>query len=286
MKPFYGIDRTADKKNTVHEGGCFVAATVSDFSRQSYERAVQAAAVQVERARLPGILRWGKTICGWVCALIAIGVARSLGNVTLSEAYENAPFLFWGFGICGAAWAALALLNQRKVKTATTGEDFSQTLRRLDSEIDRVRRELAVPGNAKDVDIVQLTHRWKEGKLKIHTQGMETTPYTNVSMPVFRREDRLCLADLEHRYEIPLAELRCLRRVKKPLVIQGWNKDEPINAPFYKPHKLTMDDYERVHTKSYGLLELNHEGVAWALWLPPYELNYISALTGLPVTEE
>ena len=114
---------------------------------------------------------------------------------------------------------------------------------------------------------------------------METTPYTNMAMRVFRREDMLCLADQQCRYELPIAQMRCLRRVKKPLMIRGWNKDEPIKSEFYKPYKLTVDGYDRIHTKAYGLLELEHQGTEWAVWLPPYELNYISALTGLAITE-
>lgn len=286
MKPFYGIDRTTDKKNTTPEGACFIAATVSDLTRQSYERALSTAAEKLDNAQIPGLLRGAKTLCGWTAALIALGVLRALGNVTIAEAYDNAPFLFWAFGGCAAMWLVLVLLNHRKMKTVTTGEDFTMSARRLESEIDRVLRELQVPENAKEVDVVQVNHRWKDGKLKQNTQGMETTPYTNVPMRVFRREDALCLASTINRFELPIAQLRCLRRVKKPLIIQGWNKEEPINAEFYKPYKLTMDNYERVHTKAYGLLELCHEGVEWAVWLPSYELNYISALTGLPITDE
>ena len=183
-------------------------------------------------------------------------------------------------------WLLLAVISNRKAKSVMEGEEFAQSTRRLDAEIDRVFRELQVPEDAKKVDVVQLTYRWKNGTVKISTTGSETTPYTNVSLRVFRREDVLCLADLENRYELPISAMRRLKLVKKPLVIQGWNKEEKLNDPFYKPYKLTMDNYERVHTKSYGLLELNHDGVDWALWLPPYELNYISALTGLPITEE
>ena len=35
MKPFYGIDRTVNKKNTVPEGRCFIHATVTSVARQS-----------------------------------------------------------------------------------------------------------------------------------------------------------------------------------------------------------------------------------------------------------
>jgi hypothetical protein len=225
-------------------------------------------------------------VCSWITLIVFIGTIRALGNVTIAEAFENAPGIFWIMGGCGIVWLVLTILTNRKAKAVMAGEDFSMSTRRLEGEIDRVFRELQVPEDAKEVDVVQLTYRWKNGTVKISTTGSETTPYTNVSLRVFRREDVLCLADLENRYELPIAAMRRLKMVKKPLVIQGWNKEEKLNDPFYKPYKLTMDNYERVHTKSYGLLELNHDGVDWALWLPPYELNYISALTGLPITEE
>ena len=286
MKPFYGIDRTTLKKNTFHEGDCFIAATVSDMTRQSYVRALQNAAKELEATKLNPILRGLKTVCSWITLIVFIGTIRALRNVTIAEAFENAPGIFWIMGGCGVVWLVLTILTNRKAKAVMAGEDFSQSTRRLESEIDRVFRELQVPEDAKEVDVVQLTYRWKNGTVKISTTGSETTPYTNVSLRVFRREDVLCLADLENRYELPISAMRRLKMVKKPLVIQGWNKEEKLNDPFYKPYKLTMDNYERVHTKSYGLLELNHDGVDWALWLPPYELNYISALTGLPITEE
>lgn len=286
MKPFYGIDRTTLKKNIFHEGDCFIVATVSDMTRQSYERALQSAAKELEATKLNPVLRGLKTVCSWITLIVFIGTIRALRNVTIAEAFENAPFIFWLMGGCGMVWLVLTYLTNRKAKAVMAGEDFNMSTRRLESEIDRVFRELQVPEDAKQVDVVQLTYRWKNGTVKISTTGSETTPYTNVSLRVFRREDVLCLADLENRYELPISAMRRLKMVKKPLVIQGWNKEEKLNDPFYKPYKLTMDNYERVHTKSYGLLELNHDGVDWALWLPPYELNYISALTGLPITEE
>ena len=286
MKPFYGIDRTTLKKNTFHEGDCFIAATVSDMTRQSYERALQSAVKELEATKLNPLLRGLKTVCSWITLIVFLSTIRALRNVTIAEAFENAPFIFWLMGGCGIVWLVLTILTNRKAKTVMAGEDFNMSTRRLEGEIDRVFRELQVPEDAKQLDVVQLTYRWKNGTVKISTTGSETTPYTNVSLRVFRREDVLCLADLENRYELPISAMRRLKMVKKPLVIQGWNKEEKLNDPFYKPYKLTMDNYERVHTKSYGLLELNHDGVDWALWLPPYELNYISALTGLPITEE
>lgn len=286
MKPFYGIDRTENKKNTVHEGGCFIAATVSELTRQSYADTMRAGNGQLEKAKLPKVLRWIQTGAGCIFALIFLGIIKALDDVTLAEGYNNVPGLFWAMGICAAVWAVFAVFGHLRSKSVSANEDYQISLRRVENVIDQIRRELQVPADAKDVDVIQITHRWKKGKLKPHTKGMETSPYTNMEMRVFRREDMLCIADLEHRYEIPLSSLRRLHRVKKGLSILGWNKAEKGNSGFYKPYKLAFDGYGRVTTRAYGMLELQHNGEDWAVWLPPYELNYISALTGLTITED
>ena len=179
MKPFYGIDRTVNKKSTYHEGECFIAATVSDMTRQSYVRALQSAAKELEATKLNPILRGLKTVCSWITLIVFIGTIRALRNVTMAEAFENAPGIFWIMGGCGVVWLVLTILTNRKAKNVMAGEDFNMSTRRLEGEIDRVFRELQVPEDAKEVDVVQLTYRWKNGTVKISTTGSETTPYTN-----------------------------------------------------------------------------------------------------------
>ena len=94
MKPFYGIDRTTLKKNTFHEGDCFIAATVSDMTRQSYVRALQSAAKELEATKLNPVLRGLKTVCSWITLIVFLSTIRALRNVTIAEAFENAPFIF------------------------------------------------------------------------------------------------------------------------------------------------------------------------------------------------
>jgi hypothetical protein len=286
MKPFYGIDRTENKKNTFHEGDCFIAASVCAISGSAMEQAAQRADEQLRKSRLPFPLGGIRTAAGFVFAFLFISTIRSLGNVTIPEAYSNAPALFWIQGGCAAVWLVLTVLASRIRKTAEGDESFQIAVKALEDRIDAAFRELQVPANAKDVDVICVRYRWKDGKLKAVASGFETSERSNEQFKAFRLEDRLCFANTEHRYEFPMGELKCLRSVKKHIYSQGWNKEESFNAGFYKPYKLTMDNYNRVHMKSYGQLELEHDGVAWSIWLPPYELNYISALTGLPITEE
>lgn len=286
MKPFYGIDRTENKKNTFREGDCFIAASTSRAVSSAMERAAEGAAVQLRKAKLPFPLGGIRALCGWTAALMFIGIIRALGNVTLLEGYENAPFLFWLTGICGAVWLVLTVIGAVIRKNVQATEDFTVAVKRMEDQVDAAFRELGVPGDAKDVDVIAISHRWKNGKLKPVAYGLETSERTTEPFKVFLREDRLCFATPEHRYEFRLSELQVLRSVKKHIYSKGWNKEEDYDEGFYKPYKLTVDNYGRIHMRSYGLLELEHEGIRWAIWLPPYELNYISALTGLKIVEE
>lgn len=286
MKPFYGIDRTENRKNTFREGDCFIAASTSRAVSSAMERAAEGAAVQLRKSKLPFPLGGIRTVCGWAAALLLFSIIRALRSVTLLEGYENAPFLFWLTGICGAVWLVLTIISAVIRKNVQATEDFTVAVKRVEDQVDAAFRELGVPQNAKDVDVIAISHRWKNGKLKPVAYGLETSERTTEPFKVFLREDRLCFATPEHRYEFRLSELQVLRSVKKHIYSKGWNKEEDYDEGFYKPYKLTVDNYGRIHMRSYGLLELEHEGIRWAIWLPPYELNYISALTGLKIVEE
>lgn len=286
MKPFYGIDRTENRKNTFREGDCFIAASTSRAVSSAMERAAEGAAVQLRRSKLPFPLSGIRTVCGWAAALLLFSIIRALRNVTLLEGYENAPFLFWLTGICGAVWLVLTIIGTVIRKNVQATEDFTVAVKRMEDQVDAAFRELGVPADAKDVDVIAISHRWKNGKLKPVAYGLETSERTTEPFKVFLREDRLCFATPENRYEFRLSELQVLRSVKKHIYSKGWNKEEAYDEGFYKPYKLTVDNYGRIHMRSYGLLELEHEGIRWAIWLPPYELNYISALTGLKIVEE
>ena len=286
MKPFYGIDRTENRKNTFREGDCFIAASTSRAVSSAMERAAEGAAVQLRKSKLPFPLGGIRTVCGWAAALLLFSIIRALRSVTLLEGYENAPFLFWLTGICGAVWLVLTIIGAVIRKNVQATEDFTVAVKRMEDQVDVAFRELGVPGDAKDVDVIAISHRWKNGKLKPVAYGLETSERTTEPFKVFLREDRLCFATPEHRYEFRLSELQVLRSVKKHIYSKGWNKEEDYDEGFYKPYKLTVDNYGRIHMRSYGLLELEHEGIRWAIWLPPYELNYICALTGLKIVEE
>ncbi len=285
MKYFYGIDRTTDKKNDTHLGEAFLAARISPAQQSQLERTVTEVVELEERSGLPGGLDLLRTILGTLALVVFVGIVRGLSNVTISKAYENAPWLFWLLGICAAAWAVLTLIHRRIRKKVLDTGDADRTERRMEAVLANSWTELGVPADAKEVDVICFRHKWKGDTPKAATRGMETCENTAEVFRVYRKEDTLCFANAEARYEFDLPALKALRKVKKHIVVAEWNKEEPFDKGFYKPYKLTADNYGRIHAKYSGELQLDRQGETWAILLPCYELNYIAALTGLAIAE-
>ena len=103
MKPFMGIDMTTDKKNETFNGDHFLVMKPSAAMAQSFEKSFEQAEETVERSKLPLVFRIVQFISGFVAIALASGILKSLSgedSVTLSEAYQNAAWLFWVIGVC------------------------------------------------------------------------------------------------------------------------------------------------------------------------------------------
>ncbi len=285
MKLFYGIDRTTDKKSEAHLGDCFRSASVSPAQQAQLEQAATEVVELEERSGLPGWLGLARTISGCIALIVFFGILRALPDVGMAQAYENAPGLFWTAVVCAGFWAVLTFVNWRIRSRVLGTEEADRTTRRMESVLGNSWAELSVPAEAKNVDVICCRYKQKGDKRKPATNGLEICENTVEEFRVFLREGKLCFANVEHRYEFDPAALKGLHKIKKHIVVAGWNKDEQIQEGFYKPYKLTADNYGRVHAKYYGELLLTHNGEEWAIRLPVYELNYIAALTGLPITE-
>lgn len=166
-------------------------------------------------------------------------------------------------------------------RNVLSDEEKTHSFTRLDTAMDAVYRELGVPDDAPAVDILVLTYKQKDGQPVPKTTGMNLTAWFNIENRAFVENDRLCLTDLESRFEFPLAELRRIRTVRKKISIPTWNKETAPDEDIYKPYKLSVDGYECIHFKPYHILELEHEGETWGIYFPCYELPVFEELTGL-----
>ncbi len=284
MKPFLGIDRTENKKNEVYNGQEFVVARPSLALAQALEKSQGRAAETEEKAKLPKPLRIAQWICGLLAGIIFLSILRAMtgdNSVTLAKVYENVGWLIWLGAGCLVVWGVLTLLGKQKEKTVLGSDESEHTFADLDSIAASVFKEMGVPENAPEVDILSFGYKLKNGQIKPRETGMQMTPYTNFPYRIFMDANNLYLANLEEKYAIPKASMTAIRRVKKHIRVPMWNKDADLKGERYKPYKLSADQYNCVHMNWYHILEVSHQGETWGIYFPNYELPVMEAATGL-----
>ena len=271
MKPFLGIDLTTDRKNDQYNGNAFLVQKPSSALSKSLELSTEKAEKTIEQSKLPRLLRIIQCICGIAAFLITCGILRA--GVSFTEGYHNAPWLYWTAGICAVVWLILWLLSKQKAKTVLETEESEQTFSHLEGVSAAIYAELAVPANAKDIDILSFCYKVKDDKVKVVEKGIQFSQYSNPEFKIFADEENLYLANLEGKYAFPFSSIVKIHTVKKRISIAHWNKEEKFNEGIYKPYKLTQDNYGVIHCKQYHILELNHQGESYGIYFPSYELR-------------
>lgn len=284
MKPFLGIDLTTNQKNEQMNGGEFVVAKPNLSLTRSLESTSENVDETIEKSKLPLPIRIGHWICGAVGVLIAIGIIKALGGEdggTLSEAYQNASWLFWLGGACLVVWALLKLVSMRKEKNVLETEESSQAFNNLDKTCEAILADLKVPQDSREIDILFFFYKVKNDSIKVCEKGLQIAPYINPIFHIFTDSENLYLANLEGKYAIPLSQIEAIKSIKKTIRITEWNKDEAFNKGIYKQYKLSEDNYGCIICKGYHILEFEHENELWGIYFPCYELPLIEELTGL-----
>lgn len=134
MKPIWGINLTENKKNEEMNGQEFLAATPSAALAQALNRSEEKADATTEKAKLPLAFRLMQNICGFLGAICVVGLLRGMREVTMTQAYENAPWIFWIGGACLAVYGILKLIGMQKEKTVMSTEESAQTFSNLEGK--------------------------------------------------------------------------------------------------------------------------------------------------------
>lgn len=290
MKPFFGNDRTTDKKNDYMNAEPFLVATPPAQASRMQELSGEAVDETIRESRLPLFARIFTWICGYL-ALICLGGLVWEGlvweRVPIRTAYANAPQLFWVGGVCLVLFVLLLILGHRKQKAVLESEDADRYVDRLVETTNDVFSQLGVPETAEEVNALGFFYRVKKDGEVRPCKGfaMQLALYFNYTFRAYVDGERFCLANLEGVYAVPLAELKAIRTVRKRIALSQWVKDDPITDEKYKPYKLGMDRYGTVYAKEYHVLEFEHEGEAWGIWFPNYDLPAYEKLTGLKAEE-
>lgn len=269
MKPFLGIDLTENKHNAQMNGAEFLAQIPSEALRQALSASTEKAETTISGSRLPLPFRVVQYLCGF--AALLIGGAILNAEVSFAEGYHNAAWLYWTAGICAVTWGILWLLSKHKAKAVLEAEASTQTFTHLEGVTQAIYQELGVPDSARTVDVLFFFYKYKNGELKL-VEKTVAAQYFNPEFKLFVDANNLYLANLEGKYAFPLSSIRQLHTVKKHIRIAAWNKQEAYNKGIYKQYKLTTDNYGCIHCKQYHILEVEHRGESFGIYIPCYEL--------------
>ncbi len=283
MKPFLGIDISTDKNNKTVNGEQFICAKPSALLEQTLNNSAGNLAETIKEAKLPLVVRIIQTVCGAVGLLTLTGAVRSLGDgdITLAQAYQNAPWLFWIMIICLVVWAILKVCSVKKQKKVLESDESQNILSKFDSVANSINNELKIPSDAPTADILSFYYKMKDGMPKAVEKGLAFSPYDNCAYRIFTDADNLYIADLSGKYCIPRHSLRAIRTVEKRIRVPKWNKETPPTKGEYKQFKLVKDNNNCIQFKPYYILEFEHNGENWGIFFPKYELPVIENLTGL-----
>lgn len=282
MKPFYGIDLTHDKRNDVANGEEFLVAEPSAAMAQALETSAENLDATLGKAKAPLALRIAQWIGGAVGTVALMVIIRLTGKgMTLGEIFQNQPWLLLGAVLGLALWTVLKFVGNKRERAVLESEEGTRSVSRLETTADSAFREMSVPQDAPDVDVLSFYYKEKDGNIKVCEKPMQLYSHTNCGFKIFTDSEKLYLAYPEGKFAFPLKSLQAIRRVDKKVRATGWNKDEAPNQGIYKPYKLTIDQYSCIHSKPHYILELKHGDEIWGIYFPCYELPTFEKFTGL-----
>lgn len=285
MKPFLGIDITIDKKNEKFNGDNLIVACTPIAQRKSLEKSNEKQFdMFMNKTKLPLPVRIISSICGFAALLGAFIIAAAFfddESELTPEMLMDMPWIFLAAGVCLTVWIVCTVLGHLKSKKIMEGEEYASLEAESEKLTDSISKELGVPSDAIETEVISVTYKVKDGEIKPKEVGMSLSPYMNFVMRAFCADGILYLADWESKYAIPLSEIRAIHTVKKTISLPMWYKDEKPNNGEYKKYKLTVGNLDNVNMKTYHILEFCNGGEVWGIYFPCYELPVFEKLTGL-----
>lgn len=278
MKNVFGINITDNKSNESPDGEVFVTAKISDAQQKALDRMIETTEQTEEKKDLPLPLHllYYLSLTAAVCCVGGVVKGLSRGKVSLAQAYQNAPAVFWIGGASIVLAVILGIFKHLRKKKVENSEETKLEEHRVQTLEASNYLTLGVPETAADLDVLTFRYKIKNGEVKPATLAVAN--YANAQLKAFVRDGMLCLADLSQCVSIPLDEITGIESVQKRITVLGWNKPTAYNQGEYKPYKITTDNMGVLHFKSYCAVTVSHNGETYEIFLPPYEQPVIEQL--------
>ncbi|MBR3810574.1 MAG: hypothetical protein IKK46_09755 [Clostridia bacterium] len=287
MKPFLAVDKTNDKNNLELTGDNFKVEELPEDAFDSLDEAEAVVAELIKKKRLPRaipyifiinlVLTWGSFL-----SLFKISTFKYLGNSRteiLVNLFNEHPWLYL---VCFASVAftffSIKYLFPKKKKEIESDEEIKLANDRVAAIENSLESRLGVSMDAVKVDIFSFNYKTKDNVFKPFVNGRAT----NCEFKMFLENGKLCLVEISSgKYVIPYTSIKSIREEKGNIAFYMWNKEEKYNDEKYKKYKIAYDTHLRMYSvKKYYVVELDVNGEAWGIFVPPYEAETFKRVLG------
>ena len=240
---------------------------------------------KIVRADKKGSLPAWVTVLAWVFLIVAFcciaSIVGNIGELSLSEMYAKAAWVFYVGGASLSVFAAIMLFGWRRSRKAAADPSLEQINGEAGRALGRVKECLHIPPDAKEIDLFAKYYRiGKNGKIKNASTFFN---YVNMSFYVYTRGENVCFSSLEFTMSVPRGAFVSYRRIDKNAMFTRWNKAENFNSPRYKAYKIRANSMGALFVKPYYSALLNTTEGEFEIIFPSYELDAMRSLIELPI---
>lgn len=282
IKTFFGKETDQNEKVTGYDGDIFIKERLSEEQEKYVNDEIEAASEDEKNSRLPMGLRFLMYACGGVTLFLLLILFGGGEDVTVSDNISALPWLPYVIAICALVWLFVFALSKKKEKEYFQSEETALRNERLEAQFNNAYRQLHVPENAENTEILVSSYKRKKGEIKRVKTGL--WDFFNFEVKAFAEDGKLCIADLTQRYEIGLDEIKEIKYIQKKVLIPSWNKEETIKSEKYKKYRITYNNTGFI-LKGYYAIIIRCGEEEYEIHIPPYEIDVFSRLTGIEYSE-
>lgn len=279
MKNIFGVLT----ENKTYDGECFVSRQINPIIEEKLNSHLEKTNNLQKEASLPGFLLVIRLIVGFLSLSIISGIIGSLGDVSLIEGYNNAPYLFYIGGVSLLIWIMIVIYSKYKKENALSSDECKVLIEESDELLSLCLDDLKVPNDFELVDVFSYGYKVSNNKEKQITSLFK---YINMELRMFKEEDNICLADTNKVYSFPISSIKDIKLVNKRISFYGWNKDIAYNSKEFKQYKITSNNNGVFLMKSYYSIIINNEIEDYEILVPIYDIDKFLSLTNLKLEEK
>lgn len=218
-------------------------------------------------------------ICAFAAAVIFLGTVNAvIDGASFSQAYKNAPYLFYICGACLLIFLLLWGISRYLIRKGEKDPQLQIVAQQVENTVSESFESLGVPAEAEEISVIVYLFKIKKGKRKPFSPFVSFNAH---EMKIYSDGEKLYLADIDSVTAIPFTDIKEIAENKKRSQITEWTKDESFRSKKYKPYKIRSNGYY-YFVKTYSL-KLNSDGEESEIIIPNYDLPVLQNYVDVPV---